>query len=374
MMLLQALSLVAVSVHGHYSMIMPVSRNSIDAELPAWNGGKFPDTGSIEPYTCKCTNGTSKCNAGQSCFWFSQGCTIGCKSCDGNGTRLPNFDHCPGESIAPTLNDPRWRTANQNATAGSEQDIYKYNPWRAPGRAPVADACGMAGGNTFEVFNAGAYNATRYAKQGDLGTKVLAKRPSGTVWRRGDAVKTRWQQTAWHGGGYIYRLCPSNEALTEECFQKNPLEFAMPAKHVLRFADPKLDYEINATIVTEGGGKGWMKNPLFGGTDVNCDYIVQPPAHCPWECPGCGAPKYAADGACPTRCSDQFPGLPSYAGTDPTWQKDPVRDGVKYTKFAIEDTIIVPKDIAAGEYVLGWRIDCETTSQVWTTCSDITII
>ena len=35
-------------------------------------------------------------------------------------------------------------------------DIWKLNPWRAPGQAPVSDSCGMAGGNTFEVFNAGA--------------------------------------------------------------------------------------------------------------------------------------------------------------------------------------------------------------------------
>ena len=32
-----------------------------------------------------------------------------------------------------------------------------------------------------QVFNAGAYNTTIYAKQGDLGTKVLKPRPSGTV-------------------------------------------------------------------------------------------------------------------------------------------------------------------------------------------------
>ena len=25
-------------------------------------------------------------------------------------------------------------------------DIYKHNPWRAPGSAPVLDACGLAGG------------------------------------------------------------------------------------------------------------------------------------------------------------------------------------------------------------------------------------
>ena len=50
-----------------------------------------------------------------------------------------------------------------------------------PGKAPIEDSCGMAGGNTFEVFNAGAYNDTVNAKQGDLGTKVLKPRPSGTV-------------------------------------------------------------------------------------------------------------------------------------------------------------------------------------------------
>ena len=26
------------------------------------------------------------------------------------------------------------------------QDAYRYNPWRAPGYAPVIDACGQAGG------------------------------------------------------------------------------------------------------------------------------------------------------------------------------------------------------------------------------------
>jgi hypothetical protein len=29
----------------------------------------------------------------------------------------------------------------------SANDTYQFNPWRAPGAAPVADACGQAGGN-----------------------------------------------------------------------------------------------------------------------------------------------------------------------------------------------------------------------------------
>ena len=158
------LTLLHAAIPGHASMIMPPSRNSIDAELPAWDHGKHPSTGWIEPYSCTCTNGTeAECNSGQSCFWFSQGCTIGCKACDGDGRRYPSYDHCPGTPSAlkvPTYLDKKWWTANHNATPGSYEDIWRFNPWRAPGHAPVWDACGMAGGSPKEVFNAGAYNTT----------------------------------------------------------------------------------------------------------------------------------------------------------------------------------------------------------------------
>ena len=141
---------------AHASLIMPPSRNSIDSTLPAWEGGKYPPTGWIEPYTCKCTNGSDVCNSGQSCFWFSQGCTIGCSECDGDGRRYPNYDHCPGEpKPPPTYLDKKYWTGNFAATPGAYDDIFKFNPWRAPGHAPVFDACGMAGGSPHEVFNAG---------------------------------------------------------------------------------------------------------------------------------------------------------------------------------------------------------------------------
>jgi len=32
-----------------------------------------------------------------------------------------------------------------------------------------------------------------------------------------------------------------------------------------------------------------------------------------------------------------------------------------------------PAAIPAGDYVLGWRWDAEMTSQIWQSCSDITI-
>ena len=77
----------------------------------------------------------------------------------------------------------------------------------------------MAGGVDHEVFNAGAYTTTKFATQGDLGTDVLPKRPTGVVWKRGDVVDARWAMTAQHGGGYQYRLCKATDELTEECFQ-----------------------------------------------------------------------------------------------------------------------------------------------------------
>ena len=39
---------------------------------------------------------------------------------------------------------------------------------------------------------------------------------------------------------------------------------------------------------------------------------------------------------------------------------------------AIEDLVRVPK-VPPGEYVVGFRWDCETSSQVWTSCADIEI-
>jgi len=45
-----------------------------------------------------------------------------------------------------------------------------------------------------------------------------------------------------------------------------------------------------------------------------------------------------------------------------------------FHEYAIEDELKVPTTIAPGEYVLGWRWDCEMTSQVWSSCADITIV
>jgi predicted carbohydrate-binding protein with CBM5 and CBM33 domain len=35
--------------------------------------------------------------------------------------------------------------------------------------------------------------------------------------------------------------------------------------------------------------------------------------------------------------------------------------------------VILPKTLPAGDYVLGWRWDCEETAQIWANCADVTI-
>ena len=41
-----------------------------------------------------------------------------------------------------TINDSRLRSINREAVAGSDADWTRWNPWRAPGSAPVYDPCG----------------------------------------------------------------------------------------------------------------------------------------------------------------------------------------------------------------------------------------
>ena len=74
----------------------------------------------------------------------------------------------------------------------------QHNPWSAPGSAPVADACGLAGGSPWEWnrAEAGNYVNTTHAKLADKGSSLKAA-PSGTVWDAGTDVEVAWTQKAW---------------------------------------------------------------------------------------------------------------------------------------------------------------------------------
>jgi hypothetical protein len=142
--------------------------------------------------------------------------------CDG-GESNPNYrDRC-GSGFRPTNNEPYYRTINQNATAMSKDDVYQHNPWRAPGNAPVYDACGMAGGAPTWESTGLSFVDTVHAKQGDRGSLVLPYSPTGVVWRAGAEVEAKWSLRADHGGGYQYRCAAESSSPLCLCTQLRSL-------------------------------------------------------------------------------------------------------------------------------------------------------
>jgi hypothetical protein len=89
-----------------------------------------------------------------------------CKECDGGskGGSNPNSKDRCGSGKKATINDPMFRTVNQQAVAGSAEDWTKFNPWRAPGNAPVFDACGRAGGAAGPTAGHGEFTNTSYVR------------------------------------------------------------------------------------------------------------------------------------------------------------------------------------------------------------------
>ena len=351
------------SVAGHGALVNPLSRNAIDRSLP-WDE-RSP------PQPCICANKTAGsagpnfkegCDNAQACYWYSQGCSIGCPTCDSVNGRQ-QVDLC-GRGKKATINDPNLRTVNRNATAGSKYDIYKHNPWRAPGTAPVVDACGLAGGTPWGKWAPewGNYVNTTFAKHGDYGSKVLRELPSGTTWRIGGHAEVIWQITANHGGGYQYRLCPSTEVLSEECFQKHPLEFVI-GRQLLQWNNGTRK-AIKGTYVSKGvfpEGSTWAMNPIpprcLGGgckEDNECTPCPGTPGS---DCTTCdNTPDPCFEPPC---IEGHQPGICS--GNQPS----------KWGSVSVVDYLNVPSSLKPGKYVLGWRMDCEATAQVWSNCADI---
>lgn len=123
---------------------------------------------------------------------LSAGCTIGCQQCTGVKARA-QVDIC-GSGMKARVCDERIRTYNAMAPCNSDKDIYRWNPWRAPGTAPVFDPCGKAGGGYPGAEGPGAadFINTTNAKHGDLGSEVLKPGPSQATWKVGSEVEVVW--------------------------------------------------------------------------------------------------------------------------------------------------------------------------------------
>lgn len=363
---------------AHIALFVPSPRNAIDRFLPDFVGGKSPDT----PCTCanglqgkgsgECDQGLRAGGGGQPCLWFSQGCSIGCDKCTGEGPGAPPHTDKVGfktrycnSTFEPTLPKYAW-TMNLGAEDGSEEDAYRYNPWRAPGYAPIDDPCGRAGGRTPDKRSGGdaVYTTTQFATMGDLGSQVLPPSPTGTVWRAGETAEVMWGIRYNHGGGYQYRLCPAGSNLTEECFQQMPLDFDRTKQALVWNNGTR--FPIKGVFVDEGvwpKNSTWARNPVPRVNDDNKGL------HDEAGCPG-------PNGRSGPGCVQFPPPCPQDTGLYP-WSTDGSGQGEcsgDWTMGVVSDRVVIPKDIKPGSYVLSWRMDCEETAQIWANCADVSIV
>ena len=88
--------------------------------------------------------------------------------------------------IPPTNNATSTRTEDP-----TDPDSFPFTPWRSPGFAPTADACGLAGGTAPAHQGPGeaVFTPNGVAQMGDRGSVVLKPGPPTEVWKRGTSVE-----------------------------------------------------------------------------------------------------------------------------------------------------------------------------------------
>jgi len=303
---------------------------------------------------------------------MGQGCQPGCSKCNPKCSYVQGgLGFCCGhKAMEPTVKDPKLRTYHDLGDLVGV-DGMKYNPWRSPGFAPVMDPCGVYTGTQPGEYVVGG------PRPGTLGSELPAK--PGPKWAAGSQQEVSWSIYANHGGGYSYRLCPKSSNLTEDCFQRHPLQFVGNESWIQYGNDETNRTAISATRVSEGthpAGSQWTKNPIpacagyAGGAPggakkvpfwTNC-------AKAQFEPPLKGMipahPKWAP-----------LPGLYGFgvgAWTSQTDQTEFEFWAARFN-FNIIDRVQIPSGIAPGDYVLSFRWDCEQTPQIWQNCADVTI-
>lgn len=396
---LKVFCLLPFLVACHMNMVIPTPRNARDANLSVFAGGKSPTT------SCTCAENDEVCNmgvradggGGQPCLWWSQGCSIGCRHCITDPRHEANHGKIPTDAIQggwphtdkagfrtaycdepgqPVLPKKFW-TMNIHAIEGAVNDSYRYNPWRAPGTAPIVDPCGQAGGKYPQTPMGGdsVFFTTNLSKMGDMGSKLPPSSGPLPIWMAGSEVQVAWGMRFNHGGGYQYRLCPADEDLTEECFQRMPLEFVREA-HSIMWNNGTI-YPIKGMFVDDSEcpvtpkGSTWARNPIprihtdnIGMAFVgNCTY--DSPRRGSWSAAKADCQQFPSP--CPAIDNDWY---------DASHIDKNDHEGAcsgDWTLGMVADRVIVPKSIKPGRYVVGWRMDCEETAQVWQSCADVQV-
>jgi len=344
------------------------------------------------PRTAYLINGDVKSVAGSNFGmidqWYNQGCEIGCPSCTGKDDgSCHNGKHATLPDSART-----WR----------DSEHCGRKPWCAPGSAPVFSPCGSAGGGPERNEGAGGIPPPGIP-QGLDGQKLPELKHPETKWQVGAVIETQWALRANHGGGYQYRLCPKDSKQTEECFQRTPMEFygdhheiqycvneaqvpdhpgadyhVDPRKHFPTCHDSQERQKIKALRVTEGvtpAGSTWTRNPIPACRTTN-------PHHPGGGASWCGHSNgfHADDFMFPPGGEDLSKangrllggyGLAACDHANKQGQKCDPAEGM--FRFNIVDKLVVPQ-VPPGDYTLSFRWDAEMGPQIWTMCSDVTIL
>jgi hypothetical protein len=113
----------------------------------------------------------------------------------------PSLARYCNSTLKATLPKRAW-TLNIDAVEGSEEDSYRFNPWRAPGHAPVVDPCGQAGGEYGYQHLGGdsVFYNTSMSSMGMRGSELPAT-PSALrpTWTAGTSVEVAWGARYNHG-------------------------------------------------------------------------------------------------------------------------------------------------------------------------------
>ena len=341
MFTLVLLAILLSTCHGHGNMVYPPVWQDNPTNPKGLDGGFLQHGGFIGCGNKMVDENNKKNGDGCVTMWYN------------------NFTTIPG-SITLPRSMRTFRFTNNTSK-------WAKNPWGAPGTAPIYSPCGVNGGNP-EGCPKGNKENGRLDKDrkcvgdgfafGFYAERYFNNRPTPvTDWKRGEVVNAAFTLLANHGGGYQYRLCPipdgNKSKVTEECFQKNVLEFATHVSYIAwNSRDPESSWKVIPTLDTNIGttpkGSTWRRNPI----------------------PACSGPHGGfnnADNSCPqgTQFPAPGPGLHGFSIT---------RSGLNdIFKFSVVDKLKVPRNLPDGEYVLSWRWDNDQTPQIWNTCSSIRI-
>jgi lytic starch monooxygenase len=274
----------------------------------------------------------------------------------------------------------------------ADGSVLVYPPLRAR-------RCGVAGGaRTNMSFRAGGFGPETGYPQGFNGSQLppIPKEQRRT-WKLGSTASVSWVSVANHAGGYTYSLCPADEELTEECFDRLPLQFVdntSTLRYMFLEAGGKIgpnrtEVKIPAHRVREGvlpEGSVWSRNPVPAGS-----WHILPSDPAGWQ-GNQEPPQFEPPPGCDEHCWGYQPcnvGFthPSYEGWHHTktqlpncsraGPEAPLKNGEgcchTTAYMAIIDEVHVPQ-VPPGDYVVRWRWDCEQSPQIWSGCGDIVIV